>query len=131
MVLVVAKKWRTCSSLPRSANEQACGSWEGAQTDRQTAELASGNIPSHGPRAACEGGVALSLFPAFKSSLAWEFKSSLAWEFKSSLVREFELYREFGLFQEFRKIRARRVPRSLLGDWQRIGHQAVRKLYCI
>jgi len=31
MILVVVKKSRTFSSLPYSANEQVCRSWEGAQ----------------------------------------------------------------------------------------------------
>ena len=43
---VVAKKLRTFSSLPYSANEQACRSWEGAQPGSQP-KLASGNIPYH------------------------------------------------------------------------------------
>jgi len=33
MFLVVAKKSRTLSSFPYSANEQACRRWEGAQSD--------------------------------------------------------------------------------------------------
>jgi len=35
MLPVVAVKSRTLSSFSHSANEQVCGSWEGAQTDRQ------------------------------------------------------------------------------------------------
>jgi len=35
MVLVVAKNSRTFSSLPYSANQQVCRSWEGAQPGRQ------------------------------------------------------------------------------------------------
>jgi len=46
MFLVVAKKSRTFSSFPCSANEQVYKSWEGAQPGSQP-ELASGNIPCH------------------------------------------------------------------------------------
>jgi len=44
LVLVVAKKSRTFSSSPCSANEEGCRSWEGAQPGSQP-KLASGNIP--------------------------------------------------------------------------------------
>jgi len=50
MVLVVSKKSRTFSSLPCSANEQVCRSWEGAQPGSQP-KLASGKIPYHGHHA--------------------------------------------------------------------------------
>jgi len=43
---VVAKKSRTFSGLPCSANEQVCRSWEGAQPGSQP-ELPNGNIPYH------------------------------------------------------------------------------------
>jgi len=46
--------------------------------------------------------------------------------FRSSLGCEFELLQEFGLFQEFHKIRD--FPQSLLGNWLQIGHRVVRKI---
>ena len=47
MFSVVAKKSRTFSSLPCSAIEQVCRSWEGAEPGSQP-KLANGNIPYHG-----------------------------------------------------------------------------------
>jgi len=50
MFSVVAMKSRTFSSLPCSANEQMCRSWEGAQPGSQP-KLANGNVPYHGHHA--------------------------------------------------------------------------------
>jgi len=47
MFSVVAMKSRTFSSLPYSADEQLCRSWEGAEPGSQS-KLASGNILHHG-----------------------------------------------------------------------------------
>jgi len=44
MFLIVAKKSRTFSCLPCSADEQVHKSWEGAQPDKQP-KLVNGNIP--------------------------------------------------------------------------------------
>jgi len=50
MFSVVAKKSQTFSSLPYSATEQVCRSWEGAQPGSWP-RLADGNIPYHGHHA--------------------------------------------------------------------------------
>jgi len=94
MVLVVGKKSRTFSSLPCSAHEQLGRSWARAQPGSKT-QLASGNIPYHGRHAQFMSGGWLG----GRNSLLILFFESLVWEFKSSLVQE------FGLFQEFHKIR--------------------------
>jgi len=63
----------------------------GGSTDRQIAQLVNGNIPYHRRYAQfMNGGWAGS-----------RKHSALIREFESSLVREFEVFREFGLFQEF------------------------------
>jgi len=46
MFSVVAEKSGTFSSLPYSADEQVCRSWEGAQPGSQP-NIATGNIPYH------------------------------------------------------------------------------------
>jgi len=46
MVFIVAVKSRTFSSLPYSADEQVCRSWEGVEPGSQP-KLANENIPYH------------------------------------------------------------------------------------
>ena len=86
MVLVVAKKSRTFSSLPCSADEQVCRSWEGAEADSE-AKLANGKILYHRchaqvVKAGFAGGRNPSFIPNSLVSLLWVF----------------ELFREVGLF---------------------------------
>jgi len=100
MFLVAAEKSRTFSSLTYSANEQVCRSWEGAQPGSQP-RLANGNIHRH--HALFIRGVGRGTGILFLLSLFCEFESSL--------VREFELFWEFSLCQEFCKtLRNLRVP---------------------
>jgi len=70
MFSVVAMKSRTFSSLPRSAHEQVCRSWEGAQPGRQP-RLDNRNIPYRGRRAQFMNGGwpggRIALFPEFGS----------------------------------------------------------------
>jgi len=73
MFLAVANRSRTFSSLPCSADEQMCRSWEGAQPGRQP-KLDNGNIPYHGCHALVikwggPGGKELSASSVF--FLAW------------------------------------------------------------
>jgi len=93
---------------------------------RQTAKLANGNIPYDRRPAGCikEGWLGAGF--SFLLSLFCEFESSLFWEF--------ELFREFCLFQKFHKICKIcefKIPQLLLGDWLQISHQVVTKLYCV
>jgi len=84
MFLVIAMKSKIFS-FSYSANEQACRSWEGAQTDSQAGRR--------------------------KYSIAWMSPSGYArglaggWEsFCSSLVQEFKLFYKFSFFQEFCRV---------------------------
>ena len=89
MVLVVAKKSRTFSSLPCSANERVCRN--GGSTARQPAQ--AGRWTYSIPQTSCS---------AYERGLARGrntfFLNSFFHECKSSLVQEFELFQEFGLF---------------------------------
>jgi len=113
MFSVVAKKSRTLSSLPCSANEQVCRRCEGERPGSQP-KLASGNIPHHRRCAQCMNG-------------GWPRSRDLPLfhEFKSSLVEKFELLQEFSLSRAFHEIREFQIPRLLLRDWVRTGHWAV------
>jgi len=70
MLLAVAVKSRTFSSLPYLANEQVCRSWKGAQPGSQP-KLAKGNVPHHGRHAQfmnggwLGAGICFSLFHGF------------------------------------------------------------------
>jgi len=94
MFSVVAKKSRTFSSIPCSANQQVYKSWEGAQPGSQS-KLASGNIPYHRCHAQFINGGWLRGRNPFLS---------LFCGFKSTFVQEFKLCWEFDIFQDFCKI---------------------------
>jgi len=83
MFSVVAMKSRTFSSVPCSAPEQACGSWEGAQPGSQP-RLAEGDVPHQG----CHDQFISGGWPGGQEALG----SSCFLEFKSSLVWGFELF---------------------------------------
>jgi len=68
----------------------------GGSTDRQTAELANGNIPYHGCHAHFMNGVGLGGQEAVSFLVFWQFESSL--------VQEFELFQEFIFWGEFHEI---------------------------
>jgi len=112
MYSVVAMKSRTFASLPYSANEQVCRSWEGAQPGSQP-RLASGNIPYHRYHAQFMNGGRPS---DRKLSALHIFMSS------NPLVQQFKLFWEFHKIHDFRALR------SLLRDWQRIACQVAIKI---
>ena len=68
VVLVVAKKSRTCSSLPYSADEWVCRSWQGAEPDGE-AKLANGKSLHH----RCHAQVAKAGFAGGRNPFFFKF----------------------------------------------------------
>jgi len=109
MLADVARKSSTFSSFSHSADDQVCGSWEGARPDRQ---------PGCPAEIFHTVDVMLGLGMAGWGAGIFVFLS-LFLEFESSLVCEFELFHAFVLFRESCKIGETCdfwVPRLPLGD---------------
>jgi len=123
MFLIIVKKSRTFSGVPCSANKQVCRSWGGAQPGSQP-RLANRNIPCRRCHdqfinGGWSGG---RNDPLFSMDLNPFLSRSLNFSMSSIFFRE---------FSEIHKILVFWVPWLLLGNWLWIGHQVVRKLYCI
>jgi len=80
MFSVDTMKSRTFSSLPYSAEEQVCRSWEGTKPGSQP-KLASGNVPYHRCHAQFKNGGWLKGRRHLCASSFHERESSLVWEF--------------------------------------------------
>jgi len=117
MFSVVAMKCRTFPSLPCSADEQVCRSWEGAEPGSQP-KLASRNISYHGHHARFMNGGWIGGRKSFFFSPPFP-----------------QIFCEFGLFLEVHKIREiHKFLDHCSGIDYAIGHQAVTKkvvLYCV
>jgi len=113
MFSAVAKKSRTFSSFPRSADEQACRSWDSTRPDSQS-KLASRNIPRHGRHAQfMNGGWPKGRYSAFQDSFF--SPSFFSWEF--------ELFCLFwGISQNLQNLQ---VPGSKIADWGLAKYQSL------